>query len=107
MTRNSKEVEAEKEGKVPLDLLEPAADREIALAMAFGAAKYGIRNYVETPINARVYVAAIRRHVAAWLEGEEVAEDSGVHHLAHIGANVHVAMAAMKAGTFIDDRAAK
>ena len=107
MTRNSKEVEAEKEGKVPLDLLEPAADREIALAMAFGAAKYGIRNYVETPINARVYVAAIRRHVAAWLEGEEVAEDSGVHHLAHIGANVHVAMAAMKAGTFVDDRTPK
>ena len=107
MTRNPKEVAAEKEGKVPLDLLEPAADREIALAMAFGAAKYGIRNYVETPINARVYVAAIRRHVAAWLEGEEVAADSGLHHLAHVGANVHVVMAAMKAGTFVDDRAAK
>ena len=107
MLRNPKEVAAEKEGKVPLDLLEPAADREIALALAFGAAKYGLCNYAETPIAARVYVAAIRRHVAAWLEGEEVAEDSGLHHLAHIGASVHVVMAAMKAGTFVDDRAAK
>src|SRR5690242_16712138 len=90
--------------KAPLDYLEPAADEEIAKALKFGADKYGARNFTQTPIDARTYVAAMRRHITAWLEGEDCAEDSGVHHLGHIGANVHVALAAMRAGTFVDNR---
>lgn len=101
---NPKDVEALKLDKAPLDLLEPAADEATARAIAFGAEKYGTRNYVESPIAARVYVAAIRRHVTAWLMGEDYAPDSGVHHLGHIAANAHVAMAAIEAGTFLDDR---
>lgn len=101
---NPKDVEALKLGKAPLDLLEPVADEAVSRALAFGAGKYGVRNYVESPIAARVYVAAMRRHLAAWLRGEDVAEDSGVHHLAHVGANVHCCLAAIEAGTFIDDR---
>jgi len=102
--QNPKDVDAQKNGKAPLDMLEPVADDAISRALAFGAGKYGVRNYTDTPINARVYVAAIRRHMAAWILGEDVAEDSGLHHLAHVGANVHVALAAMDAGTFVDDR---
>ena len=101
---NPKDVEAQKTNKAPLDLLEPVANEEISRALAFGAEKYGTRNYIHSPIAARVYVAAIMRHAAAWLRGEDVADDSGVHHLGHIGANVHVALAAIEAGTFIDDR---
>jgi hypothetical protein len=102
---NPKDAAARASNKPRLDLLEPVAERQIAGALAFGAAKYGVRNYVKAPIAARVYVAAMKRHIDAWLEGEDVAEDSAVHHLAHVGANVHVALAAMEAGTFIDDRA--
>lgn len=104
LVANPKDKAAAAEGKARLDLLEPAAEREIAKALAFGADKYGVRNFVTAPINARVYVAAMKRHIDAWLDGEDHAEDSGVHHLGHIGANVHVALAALAAGTFVDDR---
>lgn len=102
--KNPKEIDAHSNDKVPLDLLEPAADEAIARALAFGAEKYGLRNFTQSPIKARVYIGAIRRHVAAWLSGEEIAEDSRLHHLAHVGACVHVVLAAMEAGTFEDDR---
>jgi hypothetical protein len=46
----------------------------------------------------------MKRHIDAWLEGEDYAEDSGAHHLGHIGANAHVALAAIAAGSFVDDR---
>jgi hypothetical protein len=101
---NPKDVEALKTGKIPLDYLEPAGDEAGALALKFGADKYGVRNYIESPISARVYVAAMRRHLSDWLRGEDDAPDSGVHHLGHIIANCHVALAAIEAGSFIDDR---
>lgn len=102
--RNPKDAEARRSGKARLDLLEPAANTETAHALAFGAAKYGVQNYITIPIHARVYLAAIQRHLDAWKNGEDVAEDSGVHHLGHIAANVHIALAAMDAGSFVDDR---
>ena len=104
---NPKDIEAQATGKVPLDLLEPAGNEAISRALEFGAGKYGIRNSVESPIAARVYVAAMMRHLAAWLQGEDHAEDSGVHHLGHVGANVHIALTAIAEGTFIDDRHGK
>lgn len=104
MTVNPKAVAAS--SKPRLDLLEPVADAEIARAMASGTERYGIRNYRRSPVSARVYYAAMRRHLGAWLDGEDVAPDSGVHHLAHVAANVHVVLAAIQAGTFADDREA-
>jgi hypothetical protein len=101
---NPKDAEAVRSGKARLDLLEPAANTETAHALAFGADKYGVQNYITIPIHARVYLAAIQRHLDAWKAGEDTADDSGVHHLGHIAANVHVALAAMAAGTFVDDR---
>lgn len=107
IAENPKDALARATDKPRLDLLEPAADEATARALAFGAEKYGTRNYVEAPIAARVYVAAMRRHLTAWLQGEDCAPDSGAHHLGHIAANCHVALAAIEAGTFIDDRHGK
>jgi hypothetical protein len=106
MSKNPKDEAAHSLDKTRLDLLEPVADEQIARALAFGADKYGIRNFTQTPIEARVYVAALRRHIDAWLNGRDIDRDSGLHPLAHVGANVHVVLAAIEAGTFIDDRAA-
>jgi hypothetical protein len=106
MPRNPKDAAAATEQRDRLDLLEPAADRAIAAALATGAVKYGRRNFTApgTEIEARTYIAAMRRHLAAWLDGEDNAPDSGLHHLAHVGASVHVVLAAIDAGTFVDDR---
>lgn len=101
---NPKDAEAQTKGKVRLDLLEPEGNRVTAEALAFGADKYGVENYVTVPIRFRVYLAAIERHIDALKRGEDVAEDSGIHHMGHIGANVHVFMAAMAAGQLVDDR---
>lgn len=102
---NPKDRLAQSEGKTPLHYLEPDANKQIAWAMKSGADKYGYRNYTIEPIKATVYVDALERHIAAWRNGEDVDPDSGLHPLAHIGANVHVALAAIAAGKFIDDRA--
>lgn len=91
--------------KAPLHLLEYAADVEIAKALADGALKYGRKNYLHGAIPATVYGGALRRHVGLWLAGEDNAEDSGIHHLAHVGAGIHIVFAALANGNFVDDRA--
>lgn len=101
---NPKDRAAQAADRAPLEYLEPVADEQIARVMKHGADKYGLRNYVHEPVRLRVYVGAMRRHLAAWLQGEDNAPDSGIHHLAHIGANVHVVLAALAEGSYVDDR---
>lgn len=101
---NPKDAQARQLGKIPLDLLEPAANREIAKVMKHGADKYGRRNFLQVPIQLRVYVAATMRHVQAVLDGEDIDPDSGLSHWAHVGACANVVLAALDAGTFVDDR---
>jgi hypothetical protein len=101
---NPKDAAAMRDNKPRLDLLEHCAEVAIAEAMHTGAVKYGTGNYRTIPILARVYGAAIKRHVGAWLEGEDLDPESGLSHLAHIGANVHVLFGALDAGAFVDDR---
>lgn len=101
---NPKDAAATRDQKPQLHLLEYAADCEIAQALANGAFKYGRKNFHTIPILANVYGGAIRRHVGQWLDGEDFDKDSGLSHLAHIGANIHVVFAAMSKGMFTDDR---
>lgn len=101
---NPKDLAATRDKKPPLDLLEYAADVEISQVMQHGADKYGRKNYQTLPIMATVYGGAIRRHVGQWLDGQDTDTDSGLSHLAHIGANIHVLLAAMAAEKFVDDR---
>jgi hypothetical protein len=103
--QNPKDAQAAREGRSRLDLLEPTAERQIAAALATGADKYGIRNFTSSEISARTYLAAMRRHIDAWLDGEDADAESGLHPLAHVGANVHVVLAAIDAGSLVDDRA--
>lgn len=57
---------------------------EGSLAMMEGAMKYGRHNYRDAGIRYSVYFDAMVRHLFAWFEGEDRAEDSGVHHLGHV-----------------------
>jgi hypothetical protein len=101
---NPKAARATRDEKSPLDLLEHAADLEVARALQTGAVKYGKKNYRTIPIFASTYGAALRRHVGAWLSGEDLDPESGLSHLAHVGANLHVLYGAIESGTFVDDR---
>ena len=90
--------------KPDLSLMPPAVLVLEAMAMMQGARKYGPYNWRKTRVQARTYIAASMRHIAAWLDGEEVAEDSGIHHLAHARASLGVVMDAQLCDMMVDDR---
>lgn len=90
--------------KPQLHLVPAALSIYASQAMANGAAKYGPFNWREHPVKAHVYIAAALRHLHSWYDGEDAAEDSGVHHLAHAAAGLAILLDAMATGNLIDDR---
>lgn len=90
--------------KPPLHLIPSTAEIIESLAMADGARKYGPYNWRDKTVAATVYLAACKRHIAAWMDGEEVARDSGVHHLGHARACLGIILDAQANGTMVDDR---
>lgn len=90
--------------KPPLDLIPASADLMESQVLSLGASKYGRFNWRGTPVRASVYVAAMRRHLAQWLDGENVDSESEINHLAHCRANISILIDALTNGTLIDDR---
>ena len=91
--------------KVPLELVPPSSEIYQALAMQNGL-KYGPYNWRTKKVRAMVYVGALRRHMAAWLDGENISPDSGVPHLGHALACLGILVDAIETGNLIDDRPA-
>ncbi|MBB4768659.1 hypothetical protein DYQ94_06395 [Xanthomonas sp. LMG 8993] len=90
--------------KVPMQLVPPSARIAMAAAFADGASKYGPFNWREKGVSASVYLGAAMRHIDAWIDGQEVAEDSGVDHLAHAMACFAIIVDARSVGRLNDDR---
>lgn len=75
-----------------------------AIVMALGAKKYGSYNWREKKVLASVYSDAIDRHLAQWMDGEDMDEESGVSHLAHVRACCAILIDAIATGNLLDDR---
>jgi hypothetical protein len=90
--------------KPQLDLVPPALRVYAALAFKDGAAKYGPYNWRQNDVKASIYYAAVGRHLDAWFEGENYADDSGVPHLAHAAAGLAILIDALENDNLIDDR---
>lgn len=90
--------------KVPLHLVPPSAKHYLALALADGARKYGPYNWREHEISVSVYKAAAERHLDAFWDGENVAPDSRIHHIAHAMACCALLLDAFTLGKLNDDR---
>ena len=90
--------------KPALGLVPPAAIIHLAKAMQNGAEKYGPYNWRENKVQLMVYIHAALRHLMQALDGEDVAEDSGVLHLAHAGACISIVLDALETGNLVDDR---
>lgn len=90
--------------KCPLHLVPPALSIGVAEALQDGATKYGAFNFRDSNIAANVYTGAILRHLYAYMDGEDLAEDSGIHHLKHVGACIALMLDSMACDTFVDDR---
>lgn len=75
-----------------------------ALAMTEGGQKYGEYNYRPAGVQAHVYVAAARRHMAKWWNGEDDDPLTKVPHLANAIACLAVLIDAHECGVLVDDR---
>lgn len=93
--------------KIPLHLVPPSSTFYLAKAFADGAGKYGPYNWREKGISASVYYAAAKRHLDDWWDGEEVADDSLVEHVAHAMACCALILDAASLGMLNDDRPPK
>lgn len=90
--------------KPPISLIPPAGLLHCAMAMKNGAEKYGPYNFRTTNVQSMIYVDAAYRHLMSWADGEELASDSGVHHLGHAMACAAIILDAQTNGTLIDTR---
>lgn len=92
------------EQKPALHLIPSAAEIAESVVMAHGAGKYGQFNWRKTQVKASVYVAAARRHLLQWFDGQNDDPESGVSHLAHARACLGILLDAMATGHLVDDR---
>lgn len=95
------------EKKPPLHLIPSAAEIAESLVMALGAKKYGPFNWRGANVKASVYVAAARRHLLQWFDGEDNDAESGTSHLAHARACLGILLDALATGHLVDDRPPK
>lgn len=94
--------------KAQVQLFPPSAIIHGADALAEGAAKYGAYNWREpgSEVELMQYIGAIKRHVDAILDGEDIDPESknGKTHWAGIIATAAVVIDATEVGTLVDDR---
>ena len=76
------------EGKPMLHLVEPIYLEALAVVREFGNKKYGSDNWKEGKglDQLRLY-DSLMRHLLAYIKGEDIDQESGLPHLAHVGVN--------------------
>lgn len=90
-------------GKDPWHLAPWDAFRAIVCVLRFGAAKYAPRNWEKGMAWSRPF-SAMQRHLAAWWEGEQADQETGMSHLWHAGCCVVFLIAYEIRGIGQDDR---
>ena len=90
--------------KPSMSAVPPSAILHLGRAMSDGRRKYGLMNWRDTRVSSSVYYDAALRHLMAWWDGEDVASDSGVHHLGHAMACLAIVLDAEASGNLDDDR---
>ena len=90
--------------KLPLHLWPETATALGCLGLLDGALKYGRANFRVIGVRYSIYIDALRRHVNALFEGENIDPDSGLPHEAHALACLAIIIDARAAGKLTDDR---
>lgn len=90
--------------KPRLSLVPPSIIIWLSMAMANGAKKYGPYNWRDKKVRMMIYIEAAQRHLLAMIDGEDIAQDSQVHHAAHAAACCGIILDAMECNCLIDDR---
>jgi len=90
--------------KVPIWLVPSAGIIHEAMAMADGARKYGPYNWRVKKVVTSIYISAALRHIYKYLDGLQIATDSGAHELGHARACLGIILDAEETGNLSDDR---
>lgn len=70
-------------GKPHMAYLDPHLEYEMGMGMRYGATKHGWNNHRKlTDQSAQHIMDSLKRHLNAYLRGEQIDPESGVHHLA-------------------------
>ncbi len=101
---NPKDVLAASEQRVLLHLIPSPALAHTAQALMDGARKYGPYNWRQEGVSAVTYISATMRHLRDYLDGEDEAADSQVHHLGHAMACLAIILDGIELGNLVDDR---
>lgn len=101
---HQKAVKADSE-KPRMHLVPPKALLEIAKVLTFGAKKYADYNYrLGDGLDWTRVSNALDRHHKAWLSGADNDPETGISHLAHVGACVMMLLDLQQRGIGKDDR---
>lgn len=92
-------------GKPRVELLSPEAMEETARVWAFGASKYDDHNW-KKGIGVMSIIGCILRHTFKIMKGEDIDEESGCLHAAHVICNASMLIYFYKKGQYekLDDR---
>jgi len=93
--------------KPSMSAVPPSALIPLMEAMADGKNKYGLMNWRDKSVSSSVYYDAALRHLMSWYDGEDIAQDSGVHHLGHAMACMAILLDAMHVNNLNDNRPTK
>lgn len=97
------------DSKPAVHLVPPALILEAAIGLQEGAIKYGAYNWRETKIESMTYIAAMLRHLYAYLDGEDQDPESalGKSHLSGVAASLAILLDAINGDFLIDNRPPK
>jgi hypothetical protein len=90
--------------KPQLQLVPPVIMESMAAALQVGADKYGPWNWRENQVEIMTYLGAMRRHIDAVIEGEDMDPESGTFHLGHVAAGCAIVLDAQAHGKLLDNR---
>lgn len=93
--------------RLDLSIVPDSAVAYLALAFTEGDFKYGGYNWRHAGVSANIYVAACRRHLAKWYNGEENDPATGIPHLASAMACIAVIVDSHIYGNLNDNRPPK
>ncbi len=90
--------------KLPLAIVPWTAVGGMCLALLDGASKYGPFNWRDIPVQSHIYIEAALGHLMSYADGEDNAQDSGLHHLYHAMACCAIILDAIQADRLGDTR---
>ena len=91
-------------GKPPLALLPWQAIRMVAMVQDYGRRKYKNSDNFRKGLEARRNASCALRHIASWLDREDLDKESGENHLAHAACRLLFILENISDGKLIDDR---